>query len=139
MLHLIGDLIDSKEGQKVVLIGLGNLGRAILRYLNKKNSNLKIVATFDNNPEKIGKEVSDVMCYHIDQLSTIVKNKKITIGILSVPAEQAIAVAKTLIKSGIKGILNFTTAPLNIPDNVFLEEYDMITSLEKVAYFSKKH
>lgn len=139
LIERIGDIIDSKEGQKVALVGLGNLGRAILRYLNKKNSNLKIVAAFDNNSEKINKEVSGVMCYHIDQLPTIVKNKKITIGILSVPAEHAIAVAKAFTKSGIKGILNFTTAPLNIPSDVFLEEYDMITSLEKVAYFSKRY
>ena len=139
LIHLIGDLIDSKEGQKVALIGVGNLGRAIIRYVNKKNSNLKIVAAFDINPDKVNKEVSGINCYHSDQLSEIIRIEKITIGIISVPAERAVFVAEALVKSGIKGILNFTAAPLNISDKVFLEEYDMITSLEKVAYFSKKH
>jgi len=138
LIHLIGDIIDSSKGQKVALIGVGNLGRAIIRYLNKKNSNLKIVAAFDVNPEKVNKEVSGVNCHHFDLLPKILKKEKISIGIISVPAEQAIIVADSLVKSGIKGILNFTTAPLNISEDVFLEEYDMITSLEKVAYFSKK-
>jgi redox-sensing transcriptional repressor len=141
LVDLIGEIIDTKQGQNVALIGVGNLGRAILRYLNKKNSSLKIVAAFDIHPEKVNKEVagSGVNCHHIDLLSKILKKEKITIGVICVPADQAVHVADTLVKSGIKGILNFTTAPLRIKDeNVFLEEYDMITSLEKVAYFSKK-
>lgn len=140
LIQLIGEIIDSKQGQKVALVGVGNLGRAILRYLNKKNSNLKIVAAFDINPEKVNKEVtgSGVKCHHIDQMQKMIKKEKISIGVICVPADQAIPITDTLVKSGIKGILNFTTAALKISDNVFLEEYDMITSLEKVAYFSKK-
>ncbi|MGD0711572.1 MAG: redox-sensing transcriptional repressor Rex [Bacteroidales bacterium] len=139
LIHLIGEIIDTKEGQKVVLIGVGNLGRAVMRYLNKNNTNLKVVAAFDINPEKVNKEVSGVNCHHQDELPKILKEEKISIGIISVPADQAVSVADTLVKSGIKGILNFTTVPLHIKDeDVFLEEYDMITSLEKVAYFSKK-
>lgn len=140
LIQLIGEIIDSKQGQKVALIGVGNLGRAILRYLNKKNSNLRIVAAFDINPEKVNKEVtgSGVTCHHYDQMSKILKKEKISIGVICVPADQAVQVADSLVKAGIKGILNFTTAPLNLKEEVFLEEYDMITSLEKVAYFSKK-
>lgn len=140
LIQLIGEIIDTKQGQKVALVGVGNLGRAILRYLNKKNSNLKIVAAFDINPEKVNKEVtgSGVTCHHIDHLQKILKKEKITIGIICVPAAHAVTISDSLVKSGIRGILNFTTAALNLKDNVFLEEYDMITSLEKVAYFSKK-
>jgi len=141
LIHLIGEIIDSKHGQKVALIGVGNLGRAIIRYLNKKNSNLKIVAAFDINPEKVNKEVNgtEITCYNYELLSKIIKKDKISIGVICVPADQAINVADTLVNSGIKGILNFTSASLHINDDeVFLEEYDMITSLEKVAYFSKK-
>jgi len=139
LISRLGEIIDSKKKQKVAIVGVGNLGRAIIRYLNKKNSQLKIVAAFDINPQKTDKEVSGIMCYHIDQITKILKKEKISIGILSVPSEQAIIVARMLVKSGIKGMLNFTTAPLKIPPDIFLEEYDMITSLEKVAYFSKKN
>ncbi len=138
LIKLMGEIIDSKYGQNVALIGVGNLGRAIMRYLNKKNSNLKIVAAFDINPDKINKELGGVNCHHSDELSEVLKKENITIGIICVPAEQALQVADSLVKSGVKGILNFTTATLNFGDDVFLEEYDMITSLEKVAYFSKK-
>jgi redox-sensing transcriptional repressor len=55
-----------------------------------------------------------------------------------VPPENAVDVAEKLVKAGVKGILNLTTVPLNVPSNVYLEEYDMVTSLEKVAYFVKK-
>jgi redox-sensing transcriptional repressor len=139
LIHLIGDIIDSKHGQRVALVGVGNLGRAILRYLNKKNSNLKIVAAFDVNPEKVNKEVtgSGVKCHHIEHLSKILRKEKISIGVICVPADQAVDVFDSLVKSGVKGVLNFTTAPLNVKQDVFLEEYDMITSLEKVAYFTK--
>jgi redox-sensing transcriptional repressor len=63
----------------------------------------------------------------------------ISIVVLTVPPEQAVKSAETLVACGIKGILNLTTVPLNIPPNVFLEEHDMITSIEKVAYFVKNH
>jgi len=138
LIKLIGEIIDSKNGQNVALIGVGNLGRAIMRYLNKKNSNLRIVAAFDINPDKVNRELAGVNCHHIDDLLEILKREKITIGVICVPADQALPVADSLVKSGVKGILNFTTATLNVSDEVFLEEYDMITSLEKVAYFSKK-
>ena len=78
LIQIIGEIIDTKQGQNVALIGVGNLGRAILRYLNKKNSNLRIVAAFDIHPEKVNKEVagSGVNCHHIDLLSDILKKKR---------------------------------------------------------------
>ena len=74
----------------------------------------------------------------MQNLETIVKEKDISIAILTVPADTAAATTERLVQSGIRGILNFTTIPLNVPPDVHLEEYDMITSLEKVAYFVKK-
>ena len=63
----------------------------------------------------------------------------IRIAILTVPADYARETAENTIRFGIKGILNFTTVPLNVPSGIFLEEYDMITSMEKVAYFVKEN
>ena len=138
LIQLIGEIIDSKSGQRVALVGVGNLGRAITSYLNKKNTNMRIVAAFDINPEKVNREVAGVDCHHINELAKIVKKDKITIGVISVPPDQAVAIAEALVKAGVRGILNFTATSLNISEDVFLEEYDIITSLEKVAYFSKK-
>ena len=139
LIQLISNIIDSKEGQRIALVGVGNLGRAIIRYLNIKNSKLHVIAAFDINPDKINREISGVNCYHQDDLFDIIKKENITIGIITVPVDQAISVAENLIKSGVKGILNFTTTSLRMLNkNIFVEEYDMITLLEKVAYFTSK-
>ncbi len=134
----ISDIIDTESGQKVAVIGLGNLGRAFIGYLKGKRSKINIVAAFDVNYEKIDKVYSGVNCYHLDKLNEIVKSEKITIGIIAVPNESAEDINEKLIMAGVKGILNYTAKPLHVPHNVFLEEYDMITSLEKVAFFVKK-
>ena len=89
--------------------------------------------------EKIDRIYDGVPCYHTDRLTEIVKQENISIGIITVPAEQAPAIAEVLVLAGIKGILNYSPKPLNVSPHVYLEEYDMITSLEKVAFFAKKN
>ena len=139
LIELIGRIIDTDKGQRVAVIGLGNLGKAIISYFRGKRTKLTIVAAFDVNPEKTDRIYNGVPCHHIDLLPKIIRQENITIGIITVPAEQAAKVAETLVLSGIKGILNFTPKPLNVSPYVYLEEYDMITSLEKVAFFAKKN
>jgi len=137
MVELIGKIIDTSDGQKIAVIGLGNLGKAFIHYLQEKKSKLDIVAAFDINPDKINKSYSDVFCYHFDQIEEVVAAQGIRIGIITTPPEVVTDIAKRLKQAGIKGILNYTPKPLNEQEGVYLEEYDMITSLEKVAYFVK--
>ena len=139
LIELIGRIIDSEKGQRVAVVGLGNLGKAMISYFKGKRSKLAIIAAFDINPEKINRVYDGVACYHINQLTDIIRQNNITIGIVAVPSEQAPEIAETMILAGVKGILNFTAKPLNVPAYVYLEEYDMITSLEKVAFFAKKN
>ena len=134
----IGEIIDTEFGLNAAIIGIGNLGRAITTYFNGKRTKLKIAATFDTDPEKTNRVISGVKCYPMSELNKVIKEQDITIGILTVPPEDAAAVTETLIMAGVKGILNYTSTPLNVSPNVYLEEYDMITSLEKVAYFVKE-
>ncbi len=139
LIELIGRIIDSDKGQRVAVIGLGNLGKAMISYFKGKRTKLSIIAAFDVNPEKINRVYDGVACYHISQLADIIRQHNISIGIIAVPAEEAPEIAEILILAGVKGILNFTPKPLNVPPYVYLEEYDMITSLEKVAFFAKKN
>ncbi len=138
LIDIIGKIIDTKEGQNVAVIGIGNLGRSIIGYFNGKRTKLSIVAAFDTNPDKIDRVYAGVKCYNFDKLSEVVKSEGISIAIITVPASEAKRIAEALVMVGIKGILNFTPQPLNVPDQVYLQEYDMITSLEKVAYFAKQ-
>ncbi|MDN5349472.1 MAG: redox-sensing transcriptional repressor [Bacteroidales bacterium] len=137
LIDLIGNIIDSEEGINVAIVGMGNLGRALINYFSGKRSKLKIVAGFDTNPDKIGNSMSGVPCFGIDQLKEIVAAKNIKVGIMTVPADYAVDTADLLVKAGIKGILNYTPKPVNVPEKVYLEEYDMITTLEKVAFYVK--
>lgn len=137
LIDLITKIIDTDEGFKVAVIGLGNLGRAMIGYITGKQTKMSIVAAFDTNPDKVNKMYAGIPCYHIDKLGEIIKSDKISIAIITVPSEETKKVAEKLILSGIKGILNYTSTPINVPPDIYLEEYDMISSLEKVAYFVK--
>ncbi len=138
LIDVIGKIIDSKNGLNVAVIGMGNLGRAVTTYFIGKRPKLNIVATFDVDVNKTNRVISGVNCYHIKELKEKIKSSNISIAIIASPPDTATEIAESLIMSGIKGILNFTTTPLNVPDSIFLEEYDMITSIEKVAYFVKE-
>jgi redox-sensing transcriptional repressor len=138
LINVIGRIIDSEVSQNVAVVGIGNLGRAVTAYFLGKRSKLNIVAAFDVDPNKIDRIISGVKCYSMQDLPDIIREKEISIAILTVTADSAVKTAERLVLTGIKGILNFTTVPLNVPSNVHLEEYDMITSLEKLAYFVKK-
>ena len=139
LISVIGSILDTTKGQNVAVIGVGNFGRAITGYFKGKRSKLNIVATFDTDPLKINRVIAGVNCYPVQQLPEVIKDLNISIAILTVPPDHAASVAESLVIAGIKGILNFTSVPLSISSHVYLEEYDMITSLEKVAYFVKKN
>jgi redox-sensing transcriptional repressor len=139
LIELIGKIIDTDDGQNVCILGLGNLGKAIIKYFSGKRPKLKIVAAFDVNTEKTGQLYAGIPVYNMDELEQKISALDISIGLLTVPFDKANEAAEHLVKSGIKGILNFSSKPLNLPDHVYLEEYDMVTSLEKVAYHTKKY
>ena len=138
LINVIGSIVDYEAGLNVAVIGMGNLGRAITAYFNGKRPKLNIVAAFDVDPNKVNRVIAGVNCYHMKELPEVIKRNDISIAIISSPPDTANQVAEQLVAVGIKGILNFTTVPLAVPENVFLEEYDMITSMEKVAYFVKQ-
>jgi redox-sensing transcriptional repressor len=137
LIRVISGIIDPNEVLNLAVVGYGNLGRAITSYLMNKRPLLNMMAAFDIDPRKIGASSSGIPCYSIDRLREIIYAKNISIALLTVPADASQQMARVLVSSGIKGILNFTTVNLNLPEEIYLEEYDMITSLEKVAYFVK--
>ncbi|MGE5420226.1 MAG: redox-sensing transcriptional repressor Rex [Chloroflexota bacterium] len=139
LIDTIGKIIDSEKSLNVAVVGIGNLGRAVAGYFKGKRSKLSLVASFDNDPQKVNKVISGVKCYPYSDIENTLKEFDIKIAILTVPPDSAREITEDLVKFGIKGILNFTTIALNVPSDVYLEEYDMITSMEKVAYFVKEN
>jgi redox-sensing transcriptional repressor len=137
LIDKIAIILDTETGQKVAIIGLGNLGRAFIRYFSGKRTKLSIVAAFDINPDKIDTVYEGVPCYEVKRMAEVIQREHISIAIVTVPVDETSGIAENLISAGIKGILNYTSRAINVPNDVFLEEYDMVTSLEKVAYFAK--
>jgi len=138
LINSIGNLIDTTEGLNVAVFGIGNLGRAVTGYFKGKRSKLNVVAAFDIDEDKVGRVEGGVKCYHADTTEEMIEKLNISVAILTIPPEFARSCSERLCNCGIKGILNFTTVPLNLPHGIYLEEYDMITSIEKVAYYVKK-
>ncbi len=138
LIALIGQIIDSEEGEKIAVVGMGNLGRAITSYFTGKREKLSIAAVFDNDPQKTDRIISGVPCHHVNQLKEVIQKENIQIAVLTVAPEATHNVAKMLLDAEIKGILNYTSVPLTVPENVHLEEYDIVTSLEKLAFLVKK-
>lgn len=137
LVELIGNIIDSRDGKNVAVVGIGNLGKAIISHFNGKRSKLRIVAAFDNDPEKYGQLFAGIRTYPMSQINEVIRQQKISIGIIAVPEDKAEEVSEILINAGVAGILNYTSRPLSVPMHVYLEEYDMVTSIEKVAYHAK--
>ena len=138
LVQSIGDIIDCNSEQKIAIIGAGNLGKAIMGYIKGKRTKLTLKAAFDVNPDKVGRVISGIRCHHIDDMKEVIQKENITIAILTIPGDQAKEVADMCIQAGIKGVLNYTPTPINVQPHAYLEEYDMITSIEKVAFFSKE-
>jgi len=131
----IGNTIDRHEGHKVALVGIGNLGRAVLGFIRKANTKMDVVAAFDIDLHKLNTQVAGVPCYHLNEAEQIINQEQIRIAILTVPPEVAAATATLLLQSGIRGILNFTSVHLDVPPGIYLKDYDIITSLEEIGFF----
>ena len=139
LMNAIGKIIDPGEIMNIAVVGYGNLGKAISAYLLNRRPMLRLVAAFDIDPKKIGSALSHIQCYSIERMREIISSLDISIAILTVPSPAAQEMAKALVASGIKGILNFTTTNINVPDGIYLEEFNIITSIEKVSYFVKNN
>lgn len=135
----IAEILDGDVRMNAIIIGMGHLGKAITNYFNAKRSKIDIVAAFDNDSTKVDRIISGIKSYHIDSLEMMLEELDCKIAILALSPKGAQDVTDVLVYNGIKGILNFTSVPLHVPENVYLENYDMITSLEKVAYFVKQN
>lgn len=138
LIDYISKILDSENVANIGVIGMGNLGQALTKYFNGRRSKLRIVASFDVDPAKVGQTIDDIPCYGMDRFEEEVENLDIKIVILSSPTSIASELVIPIINAGIKGVLNFTSMPLNFPKGIVVENYDITTVLEKVAYFVKE-
>ncbi len=131
----INEILGVHVRRKVALIGVGNLGSALLGYRILREHNFEIVAAFDSDSQKWNKVVNNVVIQSIDLLSQIVQSKQIEIGIIAVPPHAAQRVLDCLVSAGVKAILNFAPARLIVPRDIKLRNVDLSIELEGLSYF----
>jgi redox-sensing transcriptional repressor len=119
----------------VALVGVGNLGRAVLAYYGNRQP-IRFAAAFDRAPEKTGRILSGCRCYPVDQLTEVIERERIHVGVIAVPAGEAQSVADQLVLAGVKGILNFAPIRLRVPAGLYVENVDLMMALDKVAYYA---
>lgn len=137
LIDFINSILYSEQTMNMAIIGMGHLGQAVTKYFNGKGLKLRITAAFDVDENKVGTTIDSIPCYHIDEFEERVEEMDISIAIVSLPTSQAATIVLPIINAGIKGVLNFTSVPLNFPQGIVVENYDITTLLEKVAYFVK--
>lgn len=119
---------------RAVLIGVGNLARALLRYQGFRAQGFEIVGLFDNDTSKVGQTVEGLTIEPLSKLADRVAEGNAELGVLTVPAEMAQSVADQLAKAGIRGILNFAPTLLRLPPEVKIVPVDLAIQLEQLAF-----
>ncbi|MBI2190543.1 MAG: redox-sensing transcriptional repressor Rex [Planctomycetes bacterium] len=142
----VGELIPSlrrilgiDRTWNVALVGVGNLGMALLHYRGFREQGFHVVSVFDQDPKKIHKEVNGLTILPIHALPEEVRKRDIRLGLICVPAESAQDVATALAEAGIGGILNFAPTRVAVPDAVSLCSVDLALELERLSFQVVRH
>jgi redox-sensing transcriptional repressor len=136
LLQQLDELLGKNKKQKVVVVGAGNLGMALMHYEGFKKEGIEIVALFDNNAAKCDPEHAPPIL-PIEQLYDFVEKNQIKLGVIAVPYHAAQQILDLMILAGIKGVLNFAPIYLKAPKDLFINDINLRLELETVGYFIK--
>jgi redox-sensing transcriptional repressor len=132
--HNLERILGLKQDWEVALVGVGNLGSALIAYKGFQARGFKIGMAFDADPAKVGQIVGDVPIVEIAKLAQTVRRKKVKIAVLAVPAPAAQSVADLLVEGGVTAILNFAPAQLTVPEGIKVQNVDLSVLLKTLSY-----
>ena len=118
----------------VVLIGAGNLGRALSAYKGFNAKGFRLIAVFDSDPAKAGRKIGPFHIQPLQELEATVRTQAVRLGIVAVPADSAQDVADRLVAAGVRGLLNFAPATITVPHDVALNAVDLAVQLEQLSF-----
>jgi redox-sensing transcriptional repressor len=130
-------ILGTDQVWNVILVGAGNLGRALLTYRGFQKRGFEWAAVFDNDPDKIGKPIppdGHLVVHHIDRLPDMVPELNTRLAVLAVPAPIAQSVAEAVITAGVEGILNFAPVSLHVPPKVSVSNIELAVQLEQLSF-----
>lgn len=124
---------------KIAIVGVGNLGKALLTYNFSIHDDMTITEAFDAKEDVIGQKIGNVIVKDNDELVTTLKKEEIDVVILTTPERVAQKVADELVQAGVKGILNFTPGRINTPSDVQVHQIDLGIELQSLLFFMKNY
>ena len=131
----IADILGMNKGHTAIILGAGNLGRALMENFHFDRSGVALAAAFDVSPDVVGQERAGVPVYHVDKLEEYLAAHPASIGVLTVPRGVANPIAVRLVRAGVKGIWNFTNTELNLKEpGVIIENVHFADSLLALSY-----
>ncbi len=119
----------------MAVVGMGDIGHALARYNGFSNRGFRVVMVFDNDPRKIGETVGGFEVFSTESMVEKIKQNRIKIAVLTVPATVAQETADQLVKAGVKAILNYAPISLAVPDDVHVQYIDPVTHLQRMTYY----
>jgi len=128
------DILGTNHSWNVAMVGVGNLGQALLGYRGFGRQNFAIAAAFDADPTKVGQTVQGLRIQPLEELAVTIREKGIRLGMIVVPAEQAQEAANRLVAAGIEGIVNFAPVTLALPPHVQNVGVDLAIELEQLSF-----
>jgi redox-sensing transcriptional repressor len=130
----IAKILGLNEKHNLIIVGAGNLGRALANYMNFERRGFIVKGIFDQNESLFGTEIRDIPVQPMENIEGFVKENNIDIAVLTIPKDGAVKTAEVLVKCNIKAIWNFAHVDLNVPDNVVVENVHLSDSLMKLSY-----
>ena len=139
LMNFFAEILNDNSITNVMLIGVGNMGRALLHYRFHERNKMKIVMAFeaDDHPA-VGTVDQNVPIYGISQIDEKIKGTNTKTAILTVPSAVAQSVTDSLVKAGVKGILSFSPVNLSVPKDVVVQYVDLTSELQTLLYFMRK-
>ncbi|MBS3735814.1 MAG: redox-sensing transcriptional repressor Rex [Candidatus Bipolaricaulota bacterium] len=131
----IREILNLDRHWKMALVGVGNIGSALLTYSGFDRRVFEVTMAFDSNPQLIGKEINGVEVEDVSNLSDRISEVDVKLGIIAVPASSAQKVADMLVEGGVTGLLNFAPTLLDLPEDVQLAQVDITKELEQLVYY----
>jgi redox-sensing transcriptional repressor len=134
LLRALEEILGLNRSWHVALVGAGKIGSALISYRNFQRRGFEIRAVFDADPAKIGRAWGRRTILSDDDLETVLKDEKIEMAVVAVPAAAAQAVVDRIVRAGVRAILNFAPVRLRVPDDVALRNVDMVMEMEGLAF-----
>lgn len=135
LMNFFAKTLNEGELTNVALIGVGNLGSALLKYKFHQSNSIRVSCAFDVNEDIVGRIVDGIPVYPMEDMMEQIRVQQIEVAILTIPARKAQEVVNKLAEAGVKGILNFTAARLVAPPEVLIQNVDLTNELQTLIYF----